>query len=38
MLAPASTVNALLFVPELAMTASHPAWSWARIIAAAGAG
>jgi subtilase family serine protease len=32
------TVNALLFVPELAAAASHPAWSWARIMAAASAG
>jgi hypothetical protein len=32
------TVNALLFVPELAVAASHPTWSWARIMAAAGTG
>jgi len=29
------TVNALLFVPELATAASHPSWSWARIMAQA---
>ena len=32
------TVNALLFVPELATAARHPAWSWARIMATAGPG
>jgi subtilase family serine protease len=30
------TVNALLFVPELATAARHPAWSWARIMATLG--
>jgi subtilase family serine protease len=31
------TVDAALFVPELAAAAGHPAWSWARIMAEAGA-
>jgi len=30
------TVNAPLFVPELATAASHPAWTWARVMAAVG--
>ncbi|HUZ25442.1 MAG TPA: S53 family peptidase [Streptosporangiaceae bacterium] len=29
------TVNGALFVPELAVLASHPGWSWPRIAAAA---
>ncbi len=32
------TVNAPFFVPELAVAASHPKWSWARIMAAASKG
>jgi subtilase family serine protease len=32
------TVNALWFVPELAAAASHPSWSWARLMALARTG